>query len=180
MLNQTKNNFEYIEKIMLFCDEPYDYFNYDAVFSDETALFRTPECPKSSDDVSIKIRVGKDNTDKIYLCYNDQKTEMRKFKSTKVFDFFKADIPAITGRTYYYFEIIKNKDLYYYNKLGVSKSYDYNYNFIIIPDFDVPNWARGSVMYQIYVDRFCNGDETNDVVDNEYLYLGKAAKKISD
>ena len=65
MLNQTKNNFEYIEKIMLFCDEPYDYFNYDAVFSDETALFRTPECPKSSDDVSIKIRVGKDNTDKI-------------------------------------------------------------------------------------------------------------------
>ncbi len=28
-------------------------------------------------------------------------------------------------------------------------------------------------MYQIYVDRFCNGDTTNDVKTNEYIYLGK-------
>ncbi len=180
MLNQTKNNFEYIEKIMLFCDEPYDYFNYDAVFSDETPLFRTPECPRTSDDVSVKIRVGKNNIDKIYLCYNDCKTEMKKSSSTEIFDFYKTDIPDIQERIYYYFEIKRNNELYYYNKLGVSKNYDYNYNFVLIPDFEVPDWAKGSVMYQIYVDRFYNGDDTNDVVDNEYLYLGKAAKKISD
>lgn len=28
-------------------------------------------------------------------------------------------------------------------------------------------------MYQIFVDRFCNGDVTNDVVSNEYMYRGK-------
>ena len=27
-------------------------------------------------------------------------------------------------------------------------------------------------MYQIYVDRFCNGDPTNDVQTNEYQYIG--------
>ena len=33
-----------------------------------------------------------------------------------------------------------------------------------------PKWAKGAVMYQIYVDRFLNGDPTNDVVTGAYLY----------
>ncbi len=180
MLSHTKINFKYIEKIMLLCDEPYNYFNYDAVFSDETSQYRTPENPKISENSEVKIRVGKDNTDDVYLCFDDKKIKMKKCASNKNFDFFKGIIPHIKSRTYYYFEIIKNETIYYYNKLGISKHYDYNYNFVILPDFKVPEWAKGSVMYQIYVDRFCNGDETNDVVDNEYTYLGKAAKKISD
>ena len=28
-------------------------------------------------------------------------------------------------------------------------------------------------MYQIFVDRFCNGDPTNDVQSCEYVYIGK-------
>lgn len=181
MLNHTKNNFEYMEKIMLLCDEPYDYFNYDAVFSDETPLYRTPEFPKTDDDVFVKIRVGRNNCNEIYLCFDDKKVLAKKLDfDDDVFDFFRAVIPKIEKRTYYYFEIIKNGESYFYNKFGISKEFKYDYNFVVIPDFEVPKWAMGSVMYQIYVDRFCNGDDSNDVVDNEYVYLGKAAKKIED
>ena len=35
-------------------------------------------------------------------------------------------------------------------------------------------------MYQIFVDRFYNGDTTNDVEDNEYYYIGGMTKKIKD
>ena len=28
-------------------------------------------------------------------------------------------------------------------------------------------------MYQIFTDRFCNGDPTNDVQDREYVYIGE-------
>ena len=35
-------------------------------------------------------------------------------------------------------------------------------------------------MYQIYVDRFYNGDKSNDVVDNEYAYLGVTAKAVKN
>lgn len=35
-------------------------------------------------------------------------------------------------------------------------------------------------MYQIYVERFCNGDKTNDVETNEYAYIGKGVEKIED
>lgn len=36
--------------------------------------------------------------------------------------------------------------------------------FVITPGFHVPEWAKGALMYQIFVDRFNNGDPTNDVL----------------
>ena len=35
-------------------------------------------------------------------------------------------------------------------------------------------------MYQIFVDRFCNGDPTNDVEDREYFYIGDMASRVRD
>lgn len=35
-------------------------------------------------------------------------------------------------------------------------------------------------MYQIFVDRFCNGDRSNDVVDDEYTYIGEHVTRITD
>lgn len=35
-------------------------------------------------------------------------------------------------------------------------------------------------MYQIFVDRFYNGDPTNDVEDNEYIYIGAPSRKVKD
>ena len=34
----------------------------------------------------------------------------------------------------------------------------------------VPEWAKGAVVYQIFPDRFCNGDRENDVRTGEYRY----------
>ena len=36
-----------------------------------------------------------------------------------------------------------------------------------MPDFSVPDWAKGAVWYQIFPDRFCNGDPDNDVETGE-------------
>ena len=30
-----------------------------------------------------------------------------------------------------------------------------------MPGFKTPDWAKGAVMYQIFVDRFYNGDKSN-------------------
>lgn len=51
---------------------------------------------------------------------------------------------------------------------------------MIVPGFSTPEWAKGAVMYQIFVDRFCNGDPTNDVEDGEYIYIGAPSVKIKD
>jgi hypothetical protein len=41
-----------------------------------------------------------------------------------------------------------------------------------------PDWAKGAVMYQIFVDRFCNGNGINEVADHEYAYLGKHVERV--
>ena len=35
-------------------------------------------------------------------------------------------------------------------------------------------------MYQIYTDRFYNGDVNNDVVSGEYKYIGMEAERVED
>ena len=44
----------------------------------------------------------------------------------------------------------------------------------------VPEWLKGAVMYQIYVDRFCNGDPSNDVETGEYFYIGDTSVKVDN
>ena len=48
------------------------------------------------------------------------------------------------------------------------------------PEFKVPEWAQGAVMYQIFTDRFCNGDPDNDVQTGEYAYNGGQVQHIED
>jgi glycosidase len=38
------------------------------------------------------------------------------------------------------------------------------------PDFPVPSWIQDAVIYQIFPDRFRNGDSTNDPVDGTLVY----------
>ena len=52
--------------------------------------------------------------------------------------------------------------------------------FQIIPEYFVPDWAKGAVMYQIFTDRYCNGDPTNDVRTGEYSYCGRLAEGVQD
>ena len=54
------------------------------------------------------------------------------------------------------------------------------YHFEILPGFHVPSWAKGAVIYQIFVDRFCNGDTTNDVEDREYYYIGDSSVQVKN
>ena len=48
------------------------------------------------------------------------------------------------------------------------------------PEFRIPDWANGAVMYQIFTDRFCNGDPDNDVLTGEYAYNGGQVLQIED
>ena len=49
---------------------------------------------------------------------------------------------------------------------------DYRHDFVIRTDYVKPDWVDGAVFYQIFPERFCNGDPSNDVKDGEYEYFG--------
>lgn len=44
-----------------------------------------------------------------------------------------------------------------------------------------PEWAEGAIFYQIFPDRFCNGDRENDVKTGEYTYTpGGSVRRVED
>lgn len=170
----------YIENILRLSQVDFKYLNYDAIFSDETENYRYPSVPVSGENFTITLRVGKDNIDSAYICYGCCYVKMQKSHSTDFFDYYEGTFICDSEPMNYYFQIICDGRTYFYNKAGVVKDINSEYNFTILPDFSTPSWAKGAVMYQIYVDRFYNGDKSNDVVTNEYEYLGLKSKRIED
>lgn len=55
----------------------------------------------------------------------------------------------------YCFEIQEGDEVCYYNRCGIAGEIVPFYEFRIVPGFSTPDWAKGAVMYQIYIDRFC-------------------------
>lgn len=155
-------------------------FNKRAVFSDETENYRTPAEPEPGDKVNIRIRTKKNNVDFVYLVYGDDRKQMEKVETRDGFDYYAADIEIGTETIRYFFEIFSGKIHCFYNKFGVVRETEEHYSFGVVPGFKTPDWAKGAVMYQIFVDRFCNGDPSNDVVTGEYCYINEKVQKVED
>jgi len=153
--------------------------NKEAIFSDETQQFVTPYDPSPGDLVHIRLRTAKNNIDSARLYIrgaSETARPMSKTSSDTIFDYYTASIPATKEPIRYYFAVLRDEEIFYYNKGGLHTSPDPAYHFRLASGIKVPEWARGAVMYHIFVDRFYNGDLTNDVVNHEYLYLGVTAK----
>ena len=155
-------------------------FNKRAVFSDETENYRTPAEPEPGDVVNIRIRTKSNNVDFVYLVAGNLRQRMKLLGTKDGFDYYGTDIKLGAQSIRYFFEVISGKIQCYYNKMGITKEIDEHYSFGIVPGFHTPEWAKGAVMYQIFVDRFCNGDVSNDVVSNEYCYIDEKVQKIDD
>ncbi|MCL2376826.1 MAG: glycoside hydrolase family 13 protein [Defluviitaleaceae bacterium] len=151
----------------------------EAVFSDETANFVNPPEPNPGDIIEITLRCAKDGADTVFLHATGLGIPMVKSDSNDVFDFYSVHL-EINSIIKYCFAIEFSGEKHFYNKRGLSDEADENYFFTIVPGFKTPNWAKNAVMYQIFVDRFYNGDVTNDVKNSEYLYMGMLAKKVDD
>ena len=149
-----------------------------AVFSDGTKDYRIPPEPEAGDTVRIRLRTARGNAFAAVLVTNEQRIQMTVVSSDPLFDYYEATLPVGEENISYYFLIWSGDKYYYYNQTGVTEAPDPTYDFKIMPGFKTPDWAKGAVMYQIFVDRFCNGNGINEVADHEYAYLGKHVQRV--
>lgn len=154
--------------------------NRKALFSDETANYRTPFEPEIGDRVTIKFRTWMDNVDYVFFICVSERKQMKKAYSKGVFDYYTYTTEPLAERIHYFFEVRTGNQKCFYNKLGVSKDLQEYNSFEIAPGFKTPDWAKGAIMYQIYTDRFCNGDTSNDVEDREYIYINEGVRRVRD
>jgi alpha-glucosidase len=96
---------------------------------------------------------------------------------TGTFDYWKGTIPASSSIKYYRFQINDGSSTAWYNANGPSSTESSSGDFYIIPNFKTPNLLKNGVMYQIFPDRFYNGDPSNDVQTGSYTYNGIPTEK---
>lgn len=152
--------------------------NIKALFSDMTESYVSPCEPEPDQQVSIRFRTKKNNVDSVYLVCAAYKTKMHIKSTDEMFDYFETKVFVGKTKFTYCFEIRVGRLVYYYDKRGAHKETLEHYQFALLPGFKTPDWSKGAVMYQIFVDRFYNGDPTNDVLTGEYNYIGGNTVKV--
>ena len=148
-----------------------------ALFSDVTEDYVSPLEPEPYSIVRIRFRTGRKNASHVFLCTGGERLLMDKVKTIGVFDFYETEIELDNSPVRWHFFVECGKQNTFFDRRGVVRDEMDYYDFCLIPGFKEPEWAKNCVMYQIYVDRFRNGDPTNDVLDHEYNYIGHHSQK---
>jgi alpha-glucosidase len=99
--------------------------------------------------------------------------------ATGTFDIWQGTIPASCSIKYYRFQVNDGTATAWYNAMGPSATEPTSGDFYILPNFTTPSWAKNGVMYQIFPDRFYNGDTSNDIQTDQYAYYGFPTEKKS-
>ena len=156
------------------------YMNKNALFCDGTSDYVIPAEPGIHEKVRLRFRTARDDAQEVCLISGGETLQMQKMSSGEVFDYYETEVQLTDTMFVYYFRIKSESEELCYHRCGVSEHPVEYYNFRIMPGFSTPAWAKGAVMYQIFVDRFCNGDPSNDVEDGEYVYIGEPVCKVKD
>ena len=157
--------------------------NTEALFSDGTKEFLSPMEPRPGEGVTIRFRVAHGDKVDVFLKTHLIESPMFKDAETALFDYYRISIRLSDEPLSYIFKVRANdgsREVCFFDRYGVSNEERRQYAFKIVPGFETPEWAKGAVMYQILVDRFCNGDKSNDPLTNEYHYINTYSHHVED
>ena len=154
--------------------------NKAALFCDGTEGYVYPPEPKESELVTFRFRTAKDDVDRVGLVTSADTYVMEKECTQGEFDYYTFETRLGEEPFRYCFEVQSGTEKYYYGRCGISREILEYYNFVVVPGFSTPDWAKGAVMYQIFTDRFYNGDKSNDVETNEYYYIGDYSRRVTN
>lgn len=171
--------------------EPNIHWHY--LFADQSKDYMEPLEPTSTENVTVRFRAKAGELTVAELHYfvegeNDAKVitmteaadafyQERGYDKSKVI-FYEAVIPASDKNKYYHFKAI-NRNVSGQEKVawisagkgedgrGVRQNMG-DKGFSIVPGYKTSKWSRESIFYQIMVDRFRDGDSTNNKVKYDF------------
>jgi alpha-glucosidase len=156
------------------------------IYSDQTNFYLFPEEPDVGELVTVRLRIpkylGKSVGNVFFAPEKNVKRYQHKSmdlcKESEYFYYFESSFNMPDRILRYHFEInlLDKKKNIVYDAMGIPQNRPI-IDFTLIAGFKTPQWAHGSVYYQIFVDRFYNADESNDPVNNEYHYDGQVVVK---
>lgn len=153
---------------------------WDGLFHDQGALFASTNEPDAHTPVSLRFRSFKNDLTAVTVKYFDASDhQFHLLSMTKEpahanspFEYWIATVPASSAKKFYRFLLQDGAATVWFNARGVAQSESVDGDFYIIPGFKTPAWMKDGVIYQIFPDRFYNGDTTNDVTTGQYKHGG--------
>ncbi|MBO7631896.1 MAG: alpha amylase N-terminal ig-like domain-containing protein, partial [Lachnospiraceae bacterium] len=158
----------------------FDYPWREAIFSDGTELFRTPSEPEANSTVTVRLRMPNAEGFRAFVFFEGRRIPMRLYRTHILFSLYEAELSVWERQVRYCFLVETPEGSFFYNRYGLNELHDRECDFRITPGFRTPDWAKGAVMYQIFVDRFCNGNVENSVTDREYFYIDNYVSAVPD
>ncbi|ULQ59981.1 hypothetical protein K7I13_01165 [Brucepastera parasyntrophica] len=158
----------------------------ESVYSDGTKYFVSNPLPKRGEQVTIFIRMYEDAPVKDVIFRTklngvEQLISMKKARTENGLVYFSVEVTLYEDVLHYQFYLATDKALYYYTQLQITTYIpDETYDFKILVDYEQPEWVRSAVFYQIFPDRFYNGNPENDVKNGEYSFDGHKTQHIDN
>jgi glycosidase/fibronectin type 3 domain-containing protein len=163
----------------------WDYLGHDS----RLPVFRTPGGPveagtvvtlrlhaASGDLTGAKVRIWNDRTDTQIL------RSMTRVADDGVYEWWEAAVPASLDPTVYWYRFLAidgTKTVYYEDDAArdggwgqpFDSSPDNSWQLTVYhPDFYTPDWVKNAVIYQIFPDRFRDGDPSNNNEVGDFFY----------
>lgn len=158
----------------------------ESVYSDGTADFVSNPSPKLFENVTVKIRMYEDAPVKhVFLRSipngSERLEEAHIVKKEQGFVYYEAPLAITENRIQYHFYLVCDDIIYFYNQKEITTYVpDHTYDFVLLADYEQPTWVKKAVFYQIFPERFCNGNPQNDVQDGEYSQDGHPTIKMKN
>ncbi len=158
------------------------FMKTEAFFSDTSENYCTPAEPEAGQSVTVCFRAAQEDHARVELINPEDNTAIPMFEMSRdrYFRYYEARLESGVRPLRWCFRISDAHESWFYDCVGVTKEPRPECCFRLIPGFHTPDWAKGAVMYQIFVDRFYSGSPDNDVLEDEYIYIGLNVQHMQD
>lgn len=149
-----------------------------SIYTDGTKYFVSNPLPRKGEEVTISIRMLDGAPIKGVILRTklngiEHLLPMEKYKIKNNLAYYKTSVKVYEDVLHYHFYIPTENIVYYYTQKEITTYIpDETYDFKILVDYKQPSWVKESVFYQIFPDRFCNGNKELDIKSGEYTFDG--------
>ncbi len=129
--------------------------------------------------VTLRLRTGLEAPiERIFVCTSpdgEQHMEpMRRTGNDAACQWWEADLQLSGLHNRYRFYLLTAEDAWWLTAAGMLRYIPTDASdFNILANYQAPDWVHDSVFYQIFPERFADGDPSNNVRSGEYLCYGR-------
>ncbi|MDA3812470.1 MAG: glycoside hydrolase family 13 protein [Spirochaetaceae bacterium] len=149
----------------------------ESIHSEVNNIYMSNPSPVKGETVNISFRVFKNAPVKsaelrVVICGHSERIKMAISRSDSLFAWWTCELRISQDEMiHWHFLIHSNEGELFYTRASVETiNPTEDHDFTLIPGFQSPDWVKSAVFYQIFPDRFFNGNESCNRKTDEYEF----------